>query len=1360
VKAPSPIPNEAERLTALREYALLDTGPEQAFDDLTHLAAQICGTPMALISLIDEQRQWFKSKLGLSDSETAREISFCGHALSQSDVFMVEDAAQDPRFLDNPLVTGGPHIRFYAGIPLVTPQGHALGTLCVMDRQPRHLTSLQTEALRILGRQVMSQVEHRRNSMELERAFVKHERAEEALRQAENKYRSIFENVVEGIYQTTPEGKFISANAMLAKIYGYASPEELMASVSDISRQLYVDPKSREEFIRLMQKNDVISRFEAPIYHTNGSVIWISENSRAVRDSSGKLLYYEGTVEDITERKRTEDSLRFSETRFRSVWETASDGMRLTDQEGLIIAVNPSFCQITGMTAAELVGRPFTCAYSSASENLEAMGARYQQWFAKRQIQSRLEQRLILRSGKVLDIELSNAFVDLEGKSPLILSVFHDITERKRTEEALRDSELLYHSLVENLPQNIFRKDLQERFTFVNQRFCETLGKPRAEIIGKTDFDFFPSELALKYRRDDRRVIDAQETFETVEAHQTPEHGKIYVQVVKTPLFDTTGKVSGTQCMFWDVTARKKTEELLAYERDLLRALLENVPDRIYFKDVQSRFLKCSRALAGIFGVADPEQVVGKSDFDFFSEEHARAAYEGEQQIITTGRPIIGVTEKETWRDGHESWVLSTKMPYRNKDGAIIGTFGVSKDITALKVAERELALARDVALESVRVKSEFLATVSHEIRTPMNGIIGMSGLLLDTEMTAEQRDYAETVRDSAEALLNIINDILDFSKIEAGKLTFEIIDFDLREVVESAIDLLAHRAQGKGVELAAFLPEEVPLELRGDPGRLRQVLVNLIGNALKFTEQGEVVVRVAKESETERYVSLLFTVRDTGIGIAPEAQSRIFHSFTQADGSTTRKYGGTGLGLAISKQLVELMDGQLAVESSLGQGSTFSFTARLEKQLPRAAAIEPAPNILAGRRVLIVDDHATNRQLLERQAKAWGMLPVCVDSGAAALQTLRTAALAGTGFDLALLDLQMPGMDGLSLAQTIHSDSAMAAIRMVMLTSFGKRLDAPTLARAGIAAFLLRPIKQARLFDCLSKVMTGENCLTSPIIRAHVAAASPLPLAPVVGHSKLRILLAEDNLVNQKVTLLQLRKLGFSADTVASGTEAVAALEQVPYDVVLMDCQMPEMDGFEATRVVRRREQGGGTNATAKSPIHIIAMTANALEGDRVECLAAGMDDYVAKPVELAELSAALQRALARLPAPTLGIPASSVTATLDLKIIDSLRELREPGQPDPMAELVDLFLEDAPQRLNKMRLAHGQGDVEILKSMTHTLKGSASNLGARRLAALCADLERQCGTGNLAESAGLLEKIDREYAQVKTALEAEKKK
>jgi PAS domain S-box-containing protein len=1355
---PTPRP-EDERLRALRQYRVLDTAPEPAFDDLTHLASQVCGAPIALLNLMDADRHWFKSVVGLPADRLPKEVSFCELTARQRDLLVVADASRDARFEKDPLVTGPPDVRFYAGVPLVSPDGHVLGTLCVMGPEPGKLTFHQVSALRSLSRQCVSQLELRRRLAELARTLDSHKRAEEALRLAEAKYRSIFENVSEGIFQTSPEGKFIAANRKLARIYGFSSPEELIASFSDVARQLYVNPSRRGEFVRLMEQQDEITKFESEIFDQSGNVLWISENARAVRDAAGRLLYYEGTVGDITQRKQHEQALQRSEARFRSVWERSADGIRLTDREGVTRAVNPAYCEMVGMKPAELEGRPFTVIYGEGDPDNPGRLARYRERFHRQTVEHHMERKVTFRNGRTLDLEWSNSFVEFEPGAPLLISIFHDITKRNRAEEALRDSELLYHSLLENLPQNMFRKDTAGRFTFVNQRFAETVGRAREEILGRTDTDLFPPELAAKYREDDRRLMESRKPYETIEEHHTPDRGRFFVQVIKTPLVDAKRNVIGIQGIFWDVTERKQMEELLAFERDLLRSLLDNVPDRIYFKDTRSRFLRCSLAMARRLGLDNPDEVVGKTDFDFHPRPNAEEYFNDEQRLLATGEPLINKVERQTASDGAEIWASVTKVPLRNRAGEVTGIIGISRDITALIRTERELAVARDTAIESTRIKSRFLAAMSHEIRTPMNAIVGMTGLILDTELSPQQRDFAETIRTSAYALLNIINDILDFSKIEAGRLTFETIDFDLREVVESAVELLAQRAHGKGVEIASLVPDEVPVQVRGDPNRVRQVLINLLGNAIKFTERGEVLVRVTKERELQSRAVLLFAVNDTGIGIERDAQERIFHPFTQADGSTTRKYGGTGLGLAISKQLVELMGGQMGVESEPGKGSTFWFSLPFEVQGGAAGARAPAATDLKGLRVLVADDNAAQRQVLQQITGSFQMQAVTVADGDAALAQLTKEAAAGRSFDFILADAAMPRTDGLALARAIRANGAWASVKIILLAPLGQTLDPAAVQSAGVHACLLKPVKRGRLFACLAAVRSGAAgefdpaqlpCPSAAGADAPRAAASPKPA---------RILLAEDHDVNRKVALLQLEKLGYRADCVGNGRELIEALARATYDIVLMDCHMPVMDGYEATRQIREDERAAIKAGPSRAPIYIVALTANALPGECEQCLAAGMDDYVIKPVDLIELDAALQRKRDRV-RPGAPVAVADDAPSLDLTVIQHLRELREPGQPDPLADLVGLFLCDAPDRLTKMLAVMMKGDGAALRELAHAFKGSANNLGARPMAALCGQVERHAQAGEMTECAVVMEKILVEFDRVEATLLEELKK
>jgi two-component system, sensor histidine kinase and response regulator len=651
-------------------------------------------------------------------------------------------------------------------------------------------------------------------------------------------------------------------------------------------------------------------------------------------------------------------------------------------------------------------------------------------------------------------------------------------------------------------------------------------------------------------------------------------------------------------------------------EHDLLNTLLESVPDYIYFKDTESRFIRASASLAGSFGVSDPAVVEGKGDFDFFTEEHARAAYEDEQQIIRTGQPI-SKEEKETRPGRPDAWVLTTKMPLRDQAGNIVGTFGISKDITELKLANHALEKARREAEAANRAKSEFLANMSHEIRTPLNGIIGMTDLAIETELTPEQRDYLDTVKISADALITVINDVLDFSKIEAGKIDFETTAFDIRDSLAGSLKTISVRADEKGLELLCEVASNVPDVVMGDPSRLRQIVLNLVGNAIKFTHEGEVTLRVQCLEASEQECTLQFTVADTGIGIAPEKQRTIFEAFSQADTSTTRKYGGTGLGLTISTRLVELMAGKMWLESEVGKGTQFHFTIKLGVADAHALEIGTSvpSEILQGVKTLIVDDNRTNRRILDGMLTRWGMKPFQVESGAEALKALAEAQAAGEPFRVILTDMHMPKMDGFGFIERIRENPHLSAATIMMLTSAGHRGDAARCQALGISAYLLKPIRQSELRVAIARILgAAEHHDELPLITRY-----SLGDAGEASRS-LRILLAEDNPVNQRLAVRMLEKRGHRVAMSCNGREALEALAGDAFDLILMDVQMPEMDGFEATAAIRKSEAGRGTH------IPIVALTAHAMKGDRERCLAAGMDEYLAKPIRPEELDELLE--------------------------------------------------------------------------------------------------------------------------------------
>jgi PAS domain S-box-containing protein len=753
-------------------------------------------------------------------------------------------------------------------------------------------------------------------------------------------------------------------------------------------------------------------------------------------------------------------------------------------------------------------------------------------------------------------------------------------------------------------------------------------------------------------------------------------------------------------------------------QRRYLESLAAISPAAVIVMDADERVTDWNPAAAELFGYS-VEEALGRSvDELVFGDADRGEGREITQEAMRGGR-AQRITSRRR-KDGTPVDVELQLVPLL-EEGSHIGFLGIYHDVT-------ELQRARQEAEAATQAKSAFLATMSHEIRTPMNAVIGMTDLLLGTELTGEQREFAEIVHSSGDALLHVIDDILDYSKIEAGKLELEHEPFDLRECVERALEIVAPRAWEKGIELGCLIDEDAPTGIMGDAPRVRQVLLNLLSNAVKFTDEGEVVVLVEGAAADRGSVRLELAVRDTGIGIPQDRMDRLFTSFSQVDASTTRRYGGTGLGLAISKRLVELMGGSIRAESEQGKGSTFriALTAEPAELSTRSTADETLSQLL-GKRVLVVDDNATNREIVTRHARAWRMDPVAVESGAEALALID----GGERFDVAVLDMMMPGMDGVELAREIRRRRSRRELALLLLTSLGR------LPRDGAGgqfdAQLAKPVRASQLYNALVRLLGQDE----------ESGSAAEPERPETAGASLQILLAEDNAVNQKVALRLLERLGYTADVVSNGLEAIQAVERRRYDVVLMDVQMPELDGLDASRLICER--------WPDTRPRIIAMTANALPEDREACFAAGMDDYVAKPIRPDVLAEALKgvRPLARDAVP----PAENAQALLDGAALESLREL---GGDDFLVEVIDTFLADVPTLLASLHHAVEEGDTALVRRAAHTLKSNGATLGATEFAELCRELEQRAKDGRLTEAPGLVAQIDQARGALERALQA----
>jgi signal transduction histidine kinase/DNA-binding response OmpR family regulator/GAF domain-containing protein len=1076
---------EVARLAALRAYDVLDTDPEPAFDDLTKLTSRVLGCAISLISLVDHERQWFKSKIGLTILETRREQSFCAHAIASGDVLVVRDAADDPRFSSNVFVTSEPHIRFYAGAPLITPSGFALGTLCVMDRPPRDLNPDEIDTLRVLAAQVVAQLELRRDAVEA---------LTESLKKGADRQRLAEQVAGYGTWELDLASDLITLSEGAAALMRLPRAPTQMKGTA--LRNL-VDVKDRPEMeaaTRRFMETGEDQQIEFRVNLPDGTTRWCRSHGR-LEFADGRAARMVGAIIDVTQEKAMLEELRASTERLDFAEEAAGFGIWEMDLSSDIVLLSAGAALLSGLPPV---------------------------------------------ATRATDVDLSERIHP--DDRPLARAIVN---------KAIESGD---HFLTE------FRVRLQDG----SYRWRRSQGRVK-RVPGQPD-----------------RIVGA-----IIEINDE----KVMIERLNASAerMDIAEKVAGFG--IWEVDLRANT---ITLSEGMLP--LNRLPQGSPLRYTLEEFGKLS----------DPESI---------------AAVAAASNAAIASRTCFQIETKWTSPNGSPIWQRIRGCPEFEGDQPV-RLVGATLDITREREILDSLEQAREKAEAAARAKSDFLANMSHEIRTPMNGVIGVAGVLLSTELTAEQRDYAETIRTSGEALMGIINDVLDCSRIEAGKLQIETFPFDLRVLLEEVSEMLAPSAHAKGLDLVLNYPAGVPTRYVGGADRIRQVVTNLVGNAVKFTHAGHVMISVEHLAQDPTGNDMKISVADTGIGIPPEKFEGLFDAFTQADSSTTRKYGGAGLGLAISKKLVDLMGGSIHIESTVSRGSTFWFSLPLAVAAP--AETEPVCDMaLNGLRVLIADTAEGSRAVLEEQVASWAMRVRSCRAATEALDAIRAAQEAGDPYDFVIANQHISGIDGAALAAAVKADPVAGTPIFILLTAIGQDRGTRNGAeRADVEACLVKPVRHTKLMNTLSSLWARKRRVEPAGDTGSAASLGRSSSAMAGGELKVngpRVLVVEDNAVNQKVALMLLAKLGILADVAANGREAVELLRILSYDFVFMDCQMPEMNGYDATALIRRLN---GRNRL----IPVVAMTAQALDGARERCLQAGMDDYITKPVSIEDLARMLR--------------------------------------------------------------------------------------------------------------------------------------
>jgi PAS domain S-box-containing protein len=1188
-------------------------------------------------------------------------------------------------------------------------------------------------------------------------------RAQEELREIEERYRLLMNATRDVIYTVSPELTMLSVSPSIEGVLGYKPDEVIGRSVLEVN---IIHPEDNAKAVAEIEKlftGKSVGPTEFRIVTNDGS-IKIAEIVGTPLIRNDEVIGFTSIARDVTEKKRAEEALRKSEEKYRTIIENIDSGYFEVDLRGNIKYFNPALMNYLGYEVTDLKNLNYRdfMDKDEAGKVFNVFAEVYQTGNPK----ANFYWNYYMKDGtKASSVTSVFPIRNDEGEIIGFRGTARDITELKEIEEALRDREETFRALAENTLDTIMRFDREYRHLYVNPIVEKQTGIPQDQFIGKTHEELgFPGELVKIWDAAIKHVFDSSKPHRI--EFQLPD--KSWLDWLLVPEYDEQGGVKAVITSARDITEQKRTQQTLQESERRLANIIDFLPDATMVIDREEKVIAWNRAMEKMTGVR-PEDMIGKGEYEyaipFYGEkrpilvdlalkqdESVEEKYAG---VSRDGELIYGEANIKTMQP-KEVILWGVAAPLRNFEGEIVGAIESIRDITDRKRVEKELQMAKEAADIASRAKGEFLANMSHEIRTPLNAIIGLSELAMEMDLDDEKIGVFQTINDEAEHLLALVNDILDFSKIEAGRVEVEEIPFDLAYLMDNIMSSFAYRAEQKGLELFSYISADTPLSIIGDPGRLRQVLVNLVGNALKFTHEGRVYVNVQRQCDLGKQVVVRFSIEDTGIGIPEDKQSTIFESFTQADGSTTRKYGGSGLGTTISKNLVELMGGSIGISSKLNKGSIFWFDVPFTEQLEQGVIKPQAAIDLQGLRVMVVDDEPTNRWIIQEYLKSWGCPTTEASGGEEALSILKDSVKHDKRPQIIITDFQMPEMDGFGFVRELKKDANLSLIPVIMLTSIARIGDGKYCRDLGIAGYLTKPIKKMDLYRVICSVISSvEGAKTSPekvLITRHTVAEK--------SRKKIRILVAEDYPTNRRIAVNHITKAGYLVEAVENGRQAVDAWKSKDYDLILMDVQMPEMDGYEATAAIREIEASYTETKDmlprARKRVPIIAMTAHAMQEYLDRCIAAGMDDYLTKPLKRQIFLDIIEKWTVQNAVSDEMI--RDVGETMNVNFQETFnyqRALAEfGGDGGFLADVAGEFVSNVQSQLEVIRGAIDNGESEMLRREAHAIKGGAANLTAMTLSNTALALEMIGKSGTMDKAREAMENMQKAFDALKAEL------